>query len=687
MKKQFIFIGLMALSFICQAQEPEISTMLPDTLELEEVMVSAILPLDDNGVVDFYRTNQFSTLDNINARLGGMSLIKRGGYALEPQLNGFSGGQLNVTIDGMRMFGACTDKMDPVTSYIEPTNLKNISINEGTNGCQNGCNIGGSLDMTLQEPLFKSSHPFNSSLGVGYESVSRSRNILFSSAYSKKKWAWGTDGVYRKNENYTDGNNKKIPFSQFEKLNIHSVFKYSPNKISSFKTDFLYDVAWDVGYPALPMDVSLARATLFALEYQRMGKAQLKTKVYFNTVYHVMDDSQRDSLYLLKSEPNNKSDSVYMRMDMPGKSSTLGAYLQVIIPWNENNQLILKADNYTNHSMAEMTMHMRFAGFPPEPPMYMQTWPEMLRNVTGLFVQNTTFVSPKLSVMVNGRIDYNIDILQSKYGQQQFSVFNYSVDKSQGTFIRSLNTSFQFHFIKNISVVATAGYSERMPTIGERVGFYLYNAYDGYDYIGNPNIKTEKSNFFSVAFQFSNPKLKVNLNQSFSIVNNYIMGVTDTIIPAMNFYAKGIRIYSNVKSAKLYSADLQVLYNPIKSLSVFIHSKFTFGELYTGIPLPLIPPLKNIVAIQYQKNQFSLQTECESSMAQSRINNDYGEHETPAFTVFNIKSGYAIQLLQTTIDIGLGISNLFDKAYFEHLDWGRINRPGRSVEMLLKISY
>jgi len=481
MKKQLIFIGLMALSFICQAQEPEISTMLRDTLELKEVMVSANLPLDDNNVVDFYRTNQFSTLDNINARLGGMSLIKRGGYALEPQLNGFSGGQLNVTIDGMRMFGACTDKMDPVTSYIEPTNLKNISINEGTNGCQNGCNIGGSVDMTLQEPVFKTSHPFNSSLGVGYESVSRSRNILFSSAYSKKKWAWGTDGVYRKNENYRDGNNKVIPFSQFEKTNIHSVFKYSPNGISSFKSDILHDVARNVGYPALPMDVSLAMATLIALEYQRKGKAQLKTKVYFNTVYHVMDDSQRDSLYLLKSKPNNKSDSVYMRMDMPGKSSTLGTYLQVVTPWNDHNQLILKADNYTNHSIAEMTMHMRFAGFPAEPPMYMQTWPEMLRNVTGLFVQNTTFVSPKLSVMVNGRIDYNIDILQSKYGQQQFSVFNYSVDKSQGTFIRSLNTSFQYQFIKNISVVATAGYSERMPTIGERVGFYLYNAYDGYD--------------------------------------------------------------------------------------------------------------------------------------------------------------------------------------------------------------
>jgi len=155
----------------------------------------------------------------------------------------------------------------------------------------------------------------------------------------------------------------------------------------------------------------------------------------------------------------------------------------------------------------------------------------------------------------------------------------------------------------------------------------------------------------------------------------------------MNFYAKGIRVYSNVQSAKLYSADLQMLYNPIKSLSIFLNSKFTVGELYTGVPMPLIPPLKNIVAIQYQKNQFSLQTECESSMAQSRINKDYGERKTPAFTVLNIKSGYSIPLFKRTMDIGLGISNLFNKVYFEHLDWGRINRSGRSLELFLKISY
>ena len=684
MYKFAIILWLVLPAFLCKAQKSETQK---DTIELEEVRVSANLPLDDNDVVDFYRTNEFSTLDNINARLDGMSLIKRGAYALEPQLNGFSGGQLNVTIDGMKMFGACTDRMDPITSYIEPTNLKSITISNGTNGSHNGCTIGGSVDMTLQEPHTTGIHPFYSSLGYGYESVSRSRNLLFSSGYSKKKWAWGIDGVYRKNENYRDGNNKMILFSQFEKTNIHSVIQYSANKISSFKADLLYDVARNVGYPALPMDVSLARATLIALEYRRHGKIQIKGKVYFNTILHVMDDSKRDSLYLLKKSLGSKSDSVYMRMDMPGRSSTLGTYLQVVIPWNDDNQLTLKADNYTNHSMAEMTMHMRYAGFPPESPMYMQTWPEMLRNVSGIFAQSTMLISPKASFMLNGRIDYNSDLLQSKYGQQQFSIFNYTLDKTQSRFLKSMNMSVQYLFVKGISMVATAGSSERMPTIGERLGFYLFNAYDGFDYIGNPTIKTEKSRFFSLAFQLSNPKLKINFNQSFSLINDYIMGVTDSVIPAMNFYAKGIRVYTNIPSALIYSADIQILYNPFKSLSVFGSSKFTFGELNSESPLPLIPPLKTIVAVQYQKDQFSFQAESESAITQNRINYNYGESYTPPFTIFNIKSSYSILFSKTVMDIGFGITNLLNRAYYEHLDWGRINRPGRSLELLIKLTY
>lgn len=55
--------------------------------------------------------------------------------------------------------------------------------------------------------------------------------------------------------------------------------------------------------------------------------------------------------------------------------------------------------------------------------------------------------------------------------------------------------------------------------------------------------------------------------------------------------------------------------------------------------------------------------------------------------MYNLKSGYSFRLSETILDLGFSITNLFNKVYFEHLDWGRINRPGRSFELFVKISY
>lgn len=687
MHKCIKILWLVFLPFTLWAQKPDKSDLLPDTIHLKEVTISSNLPLGNKDVLDYYRTNHFATIDNINSRLEGMSLIKRGAYAMEPVLHGFSGGQLNVTIDGMKMFGACTDKMDPITSYIEPTNLKTISIKHGTSGNINGCNIGGSVDMTLQEPDEKSLVPTFGSLGFGYESVSQGRNILFSSGFSIKKWAFGIDGVYRKNENYRDGENNIIPFSQFEKTNIHSVLKYTVDEISHFKADFLYDLGRNIGYPALPMDVSKAKASLAALEYRRNGTTQLKAKIYFNTVLHVMDDSKRDSTFFLNDNSTGKNDTVFMRMDMPGRSTTYGAYIQAERMWNSKNKFTLKFDNYTNHSLAEMTMHMNRPATGPEPPMYMQTWPEMLRNVTGLFLENTTFISDKLELALNGRIDFSSDILQSEYGQQQFSVFGYSLTKRQSSMVKSLNLSVRYQMDDYLSMTTTAGYSERLPTITERLGFYLYNAYDGYDYIGNPYIKTEKSDFIRMSFQFAKPGLKINLSQSYSYMIDYIMGITDPSIPPMNFYTHGTKVYSNIPSAKLFSTDFDILINPVRHFSVFMLSKFTFGELNSGDPIPLIPPFKNVISVKYQKERFSVQLENESSLAQNRINESYGEHVTSGYSVFHVKGSYVVKFQNVLLDLGWGITNILNKTYYEHLDFGRINRPGRNVELFLKFSF
>lgn len=687
MKNLVITLALLSVSLIAVSQKRDSISGKCDTINLKELVITSKVALDNKDIIDFYRTNHFSTLDDINARLDGMMLIKRGAYALEPQLNGFSGGQLNVTIDGMKMFGACTDKMDPITSYIEPSNLKNITISQGTNGCQNGCSNGGTIDMTLMEPNAQSTHPFYGSAALGYESVANSRNILVSTGYNGKKLAWGLDGVYRKNDNYRDGKNRIVPFSQFEKMNLHSALRYSPNSINSFKVDALYDVAINVGYPALPMDVKIARAQLYAFEYLRTKKNQIKLKVYYNNIYHVMDDSKRDSTFILHNKETGVNDTVFMRMDMPGRSATMGTYLQMIIPLGKKNILTLKADDYANNSLAEMTMYMHNPPFSPEPPMYMQTWPAMLRNVTGIFIKNTTSFSDKLMLNVNGRIDNNLDILQSKYGQQQFSVFNYTLDKTHNMITMGLNASLQYQMHFCLTMLVSLGYAERVPTLSERLGFYLYNAYDGYDYIGRPDIKSEKSKFAGLIFKFSKPKLKMNLNQVFTYTNDYIIGLTDTLIPVLNFYSKGIRRYTNIRSSTIYSVDLQVLYNPFKFLSFFLLAKYTYGVMYPGEPLPLIAPFKNVIAIQYQGKRFAVQLENQTSLRQNRINTNYSETATPGFTLFNVKGSYRLAVKKITFDFSLGMTNILGATYYEHLDVGRIYRQGRSLDAYLKILY
>lgn len=649
--------------------------------------ISATLPVNNRQVEKFYRTNYFSTIDNLASRLDGMSLIKRGAYAMEPQLNGFSGGQLNVTIDGMKMFGACTDKMDPITSYIEPTNLKSITIQYGTRGNMTGCNIGGSIDMALAEPYCKSQRIFSTSAGLGYESVSNGRNILLSMGYVKNKWQWGLNGVYRKNDSYTNGNEDKVPFSQFEKSNLHSSLKYLADSANTFKADILFDLALNVGYPALPMDVGKARAVLFALEYERRKIHHLKAKFYFNSIYHVMDDSRRDSVFFITNQSTGQKEMVYMRMDMPGKSSTGGAYLEEEFTLNAKNRLILKIDNYTNHSLADMTMHMHYPGSPPELPMHLQTWPDIIRSVTGFFAQMTTFVSDAVTLNLNGRIDYNVDFLRSHLAHDQFSVFNINLSKNYQNITKGVNLSLQYRFSKPLVFELESGCSERMPVIGERFGYYLFNAYDGYDYIGNPNLKTEKALFDKIALMYSSPRLKIKVSNSYNFINDYIMGINNTDIPPLNFYTNGTRVYANISGAKLYSADLQAMFTPTDRLSVFLLTKYTHGRLNSGEPMPLVPPLKSVLSISYEKNNWSVQAENETALKQERINIKYGESDTPLFTVFNVKCSRHFMFKEHMFDCSLGITNVFDRAYYEHLDWGKILRPGRSFNFFIRYSY
>jgi len=374
-----------------------------------------------------------------------------------------------------------------------------------------------------------------------------------------------------------------------------------------------------------------------------------------------------------------------MRMDMPGWSTTYGLYVEGRIRFGQRTQLFVKLDNYLNFSRAHMVMHMNYPRFPGEPPMYAETWPDTYRNVTGLYLRNVHEANPHLKLVIDGRIDYSTTGVTSETGYNQFSIFGHTIDRPYFMLPKSFNLSLKYSFRNRVDLESGMGYAERLPTLSEQFGFYLFNALDGFDYLGNPEINMERSRHLYSHLYFTWPALKINLKNRVSYVKDYILGSIDPELPQMNLYASGLKRFENIPHALVTGSSLELKWQLVHNLVFYSLSSVTYGRTYKGDPLPLIPPFRNLTFGKWQHKRGSFQLESESASTQNRIHPDFGEIATPGYMIFHVRTTLNWNIGNVGMETSTGIENLFDKAYSEHLDWGDYLRPGRNIYVNVRI--
>ncbi|MDO5616086.1 MAG: TonB-dependent receptor plug domain-containing protein, partial [Cruoricaptor ignavus] len=206
------------------------------------------------------------SIDEYLQKATSINMIKRGAYAWEPVINNMATERTVVTIDGMRIFSACTDKMDPVTSYVEISNLSEAEVSSGQQGSCHGSTIGGTLDLNRNKGNF-GTEKWDFSLNSGYESVNQQEIFGGGIKFRNEKIFADTNFMTRDAENYKAGGNTEVLYSQFKKINFSGTFGFKINEQQTLESSVIYDKATDVGYPALPMDVSLAEAVIASLRY------------------------------------------------------------------------------------------------------------------------------------------------------------------------------------------------------------------------------------------------------------------------------------------------------------------------------------------------------------------------------------------------------------------------------------
>ena len=159
-----------------------------------------------------------ATTEDLLARLPGVRMIQRANFAAEPVVRGYQGGQISLTIDGMPVYGACVDKMDPASSYVEPENLAAVEVSKGASDLGRGSQIGGAVDLVTERPRF--GVPLAAEAEAGVESNGLARRVRGAANWSAGRLAARVSGSYRGSGDYAPGGGDAIETSGYAKRNL-----------------------------------------------------------------------------------------------------------------------------------------------------------------------------------------------------------------------------------------------------------------------------------------------------------------------------------------------------------------------------------------------------------------------------------------------------------------------------------
>jgi iron complex outermembrane receptor protein len=612
-----------------------------------------------------------SSLDEYLSGSEQLNLVKRGAYAWEPLLNGMASERSVITIDGMRIYMACTDKMDPVTSYVETSNLSKAVVKSGQAGAAHGATVAGSIDLVRKKAGFGAA-AMQTGIVTGYESNNRQRILGADWQIVRPGFYADLDFTYRKADNYKAGDKQEILYSQFTKYNLSAITGFKWNDHQQLEASLIFDNASDIGYPALPMDVALARAAIASLAYTRHHISpsvhQWETKIYYNSVTHRMDDSDRPD--------------VPVRMDMPGWTKTAGVY-SVLSGASSKHNWKASLSGHHNSSLAEMTM---FSNNPGEKDMYMLTWPGVHTYYGGIFMEDRFRISNEWMLQGSAGWALQQNQIRNEMGLKSLEIFYPLIQQTQTRALKNLSAGLQYQPSRwNFSVGAS--YGERAPSVSEGYGFYLFNSFDRYDYIGNPNLLKEKSIEFNAGATYTDSLFQLKWKGSFFHVMDYIMGMTDNSYIPMTIGASGVRIYGQIPFAQIWNTSFSGAWQIFKSISVSTRASYRRGLSDQKENLPLIQPFSYGAKLQYKTSKLNAELVMDGAIRQSRYSISFGENPAPDYTIFNITAGYKFRFDKMNMIFNAGVENLFDRHYTTFADWNRVPRMGRNffTSLIIKL--
>lgn len=651
-----------AASFCLHAANVELGT-----IEVEEKIETEVIKDVSNEEI-----KSADVAEGLTNESSSVWLVRRSGISNDIIVRGQKKDNINVTIDGTKVFGACPNRMDPPISHILTNNIDYIEMIEGPYNVEDFGVLSADVKVHTKKPTEETTGEVNLGFGSwGYKKASfnvsgggeKVKFLLSGSTESGDQYedGDGNDFVEQIAENGLDASPSQYQpkyqnLDAFEKKTIMAKMFWNIADNQELRLSYTGNRSDDILYPSTGMDALYDDSDVFNIEYSAkdLGKYSkaLDVQLYQSTVDHPMSTLYRKAATDITKEMTHHLDT-----------KTQGAKIK-------NS---FDVENHTVTAGVDYSVRNWDGAFYKNGVFQYTSLYDVDTENYALFLKDT-FRMDKLEWNLGLRYD-DTEITSQKAGHP-INDYNELNGYISGT----------YHADENTQYFAGIGKSSRVPDARE-----LYIFMKGVQ-VGSLELENTINYELDMGIEkkFENATFKGKV--FYSMLKDFI---------AYNS-SKTSEFFENV-DATIYGLELSGTYVASESLYFDYGMSYQKGKKddpligQTSTNLPEIPPLKLNAALNYLYDEsLTFRAEVVASDEWSDYDYENGEQEIDAYAVLNLKG---TKQLNKNLELTVGIDNVFDSTYatantYEDLtlleageDIMLLNNPGRYVYTNIKFKF
>ncbi len=637
-----------AICVICYSP----ATMANETMPVQTlapIVVTSTAGNDANGLI--VRADPKQPIQPIPASDGadylqsivGFSAVNSGaGTNGDVTFRGMFGSRIKILTDGTENLGACPSRMDSPTSYISPESYDQITVIKGPQTVQYA-NTGSAATVLFERKpeQFGEGQNYRGQASILIGSFGRLDHNVEAAAGDEHKYI-RLNANRSVADSYKDGNGTTVP-SDWERWNADLALGWTPDENTWLELTGGRGDA-EVVYAGRTMDGAEFDRESLGLRVEKKNITDVIKKIEAQVNYsfndHVMDNFSLRAF--------NPAGGMMHPMANNVARKTLNARMAVTHEWDKVD-FVTGVDTQNNEHSGRKGRMNSYKNLPRTVDMEFQS--------IGGFGELGYQFNDQNKLVTGVRIDQiEVDAVQT--AQQRKETL-------PSGFIRLENQ----HPHHDAKTYVGLGYVERMPDYWE-----LFSPLSGN---GNKNtfnhIDTEKTLQLDFGYQHEHGAFSSWASAYAGLINDYILTnykLRDENKPQSK--ENPLEAHTRNVDATIAGAEVGIAYQFTDALQADVSAMYAWGENTTdNTPLPQISPLEGRLNLRYVQDKYTLGALLRVVDGQSRISEregnivGYDVKESSGFGVLSLNGSYN---LNKSVDVSVGIDNVLDKTYTEHLN-------------------